>query len=140
MFAELTCANCGAVLACALKVLPLADPAEAGLDYVDQKPLTPSGVVFLSSHPMQWSDDPTRKPALQFNPQHWLNPADVENAVEPVTDPRRLNGCCGLDGSDGPNMRCRNCKAEVGTRQSDCWTSDVFIPAPGAISWQEAGR
>jgi hypothetical protein len=35
-------------------------------------------------------------------------------------DPRRRNGCCGLDGCDGMNRVCRE-GHEVGTERSDCW-------------------
>ncbi len=36
------------------------------------------------------------------------------------TDSKRLNGCCGLDGQDGPNRVCLNNHA-IGTEHSDCW-------------------
>ena len=36
-------------------------------------------------------------------------------------DSSRLNGCCGLDGCDGPNLLCVN-GHEVATEISDCWT------------------
>ncbi|MEV0093732.1 hypothetical protein [Streptomyces sp. NPDC050738] len=39
-----------------------------------------------------------------------------------VTLRGRLNGCCGLDGCDGPNLQCRFCTAEVAVERSDCWT------------------
>lgn len=48
-----------------------------------------------------------------------LNKADVVNTVH-HSDRRRLNGCCGLDGCDGPNTVCLN-GHEVGTERSDCW-------------------
>lgn len=38
-------------------------------------------------------------------------------------DPRRLNGCCRLDGLDGPNLVCVSCGAEIATEQSDCWVN-----------------
>ncbi|MCW6535419.1 hypothetical protein [Sphingomonas lycopersici] len=137
MRARLSCTNCGALLTAMITIPPLANPMEAELAFVDQKPLTPPGTAFLSSTPMSGSTDKQRRAPLDFSPQYWLNPQDVEAAVEPVDDPHRLNGCCGLDGCDGPNMRCRICKTEVGTRQSDCWTSDVFIPEPGVTRWLE---
>jgi hypothetical protein len=36
-------------------------------------------------------------------------------------DPKRLNGCCGLDGCDGPNLQCDRCGAYVATKMTDCW-------------------
>ena len=39
---------------------------------------------------------------------------------------RRLSGCCGLDGTGGPNLVCPN-GHEVGTEKSDCWMSHVAI-------------
>lgn len=50
-----------------------------------------------------------------------LNPDDVTGASA-HPDPGRRNGCCGLDGLDGPNMVCASCGAEIATQQSDCWT------------------
>lgn len=135
MFAILNCNTCSAALSGRIELLRAVNPEKAGLTFIDGKPLTRPGTGFTSLQPMQWSMDDSHKVPLQFTPQHWLHPDDVEAGIEPVEDPCRLNGCCGLDGSNGPNMRCRKCKAEVGTRQSDCWTADVFIPEPDATSW-----
>lgn len=137
MFARLSCRGCGAPLSGRIEIPPVADPAEAGVSFEDGKPLTRAGVAFNSSQPMLWSADEGQTAPLHFAPQHWLHPLDVDASVEPVDNPCRLNGCCGLDGLNGPNMRCRNCKAEVGTRQNDCWTCDVFIPEPDATRWLE---
>jgi hypothetical protein len=41
-------------------------------------------------------------------------------------DPHRLNGCCGLDGCDGPNLVCEN-GHEVATERSDCWMAHAAI-------------
>lgn len=38
----------------------------------------------------------------------------------------RLNGCCGLDGCDGPNLACEN-GHEVGTEKSDCWMAHAAV-------------
>ena len=40
--------------------------------------------------------------------------------------PHRLNGCCELDGLDGPNLLCPK-KHEIGTEKSDCWMSHAAI-------------
>ena len=50
-----------------------------------------------------------------------INPADaVELEVHP--DSRRSSGCCGHDGSGGPNRRCPECHCEVATLHDDCYT------------------
>ncbi|MFJ4091817.1 hypothetical protein ACIPYS_09560 [Kitasatospora sp. NPDC089913] len=48
-----------------------------------------------------------------------LHPDDLPGtAAHP--DLGRRNGCCGLDGRDGPNLVCAACGTEVATEQSDC--------------------
>lgn len=54
-----------------------------------------------------------------------VNLADVLNTKH-STDPRRLNGCCGLDGCDGLNLLCINGHA-VGTEKSDCWMAHAAL-------------
>jgi hypothetical protein len=54
-------------------------------------------------------------------------------------DPRRRNGCCGLDGLDGPNLVCAGCGAEIATKQSDCW-SQQQVTLPAAAARPVAGR
>lgn len=51
-------------------------------------------------------------------------------------DRRRLNGCCGLDGCDGPNLVCRN-GHEIGTKKSDCWTPRAAILLENVIQVNE---
>lgn len=51
-----------------------------------------------------------------------VNPDDARN-VSRHPDQRRLNGCCNLDGLDGPNLVCGRCGREVATLQNDCWVS-----------------
>ena len=53
--------------------------------------------------------------------------------VKLTDDTRRLNGCCGLDGLDGPNLRCENCAAYVAVKITDCWTPHCVIFEPEAI-------
>lgn len=53
--------------------------------------------------------------------------------VEHTSKRGRLNGCCGLDGCDGPNLVCRWCKAEIATETSDCWTPQQVVLVPGAV-------
>jgi hypothetical protein len=54
----------------------------------------------------------------------------VEVAHHP--DPRRRNGCCGLDGCDGMNRVCRE-GHEVATERSDCWMAHGAHLAPAAV-------
>jgi hypothetical protein len=46
--------------------------------------------------------------------------------------PTRLNGCCGLDGLDGPNLLCAN-GHEIGTEKSDCWMPHAAVLLDGVI-------
>ena len=48
-----------------------------------------------------------------------VNIADVIG-TKTHPDASRLNGCCALDGLDGPNLLCEN-GHEVATAVSDCW-------------------
>lgn len=62
-----------------------------------------------------------------------VHPGDIRGlSLHP--DRRRLNGCCRLDGCDGPNLVCAGCGAEIATEQSDCWVSwhDVRLD-PAAV-------
>ncbi|WP_045864566.1 hypothetical protein [Streptomyces sp. WMMB 714] len=52
----------------------------------------------------------------------------------------RRNGCCGLDGCDGPNLVCRRCGAEVATERSDCWTPQEVVLVPAAVEAVDANR
>jgi hypothetical protein len=38
----------------------------------------------------------------------------------------KVNGCCGLDGLDGPNLACAN-NHVIGTEKSDCWMPHAAI-------------
>jgi hypothetical protein len=54
-----------------------------------------------------------------------INISDLINCKN-HRDKRRLGGCCGLDGLDGPNKVCRN-GHEIGTERSDCWLAHAFL-------------
>ncbi len=58
--------------------------------------------------------------------------ADVRG-TELISLRGRRNGCCGLDGCDGPNLVCRGCSAEVATERSDCWTPQEVVLVPAAV-------
>lgn len=53
------------------------------------------------------------------------NVSDRINVIDHVNK-GRLNGCCGLDGLDGPNKMCAN-GHEVATEKSDCWMPTALI-------------
>lgn len=54
-----------------------------------------------------------------------INKYDLKNSVN-YTDPKRLNGCCGLDGMDGINKTCNN-GHEVGKCKDDYWMAHCVI-------------
>jgi hypothetical protein len=41
-------------------------------------------------------------------------------------DPRRNSGCCGRDGTDGPNLLCER-GHEIRTEKSDCWMAHAAV-------------
>jgi hypothetical protein len=51
---------------------------------------------------------------------------DVLN-VHQTLDSKRLQGCCGLDGCDGPNLQCNICDTYVATKMTDCWQPHCII-------------
>lgn len=69
-------------------------------------------------------------------PENWMNLNDILKEVTLTNIPSRLNGCCGLDGCDGPNRIC-GCGTEVGTESSDCWTWHMFVPATDNTYWKK---
>lgn len=54
-----------------------------------------------------------------------VNMRDVVNLGN-HPDLHRLNGCCGLDGCDGPNKVCPD-GHEVATEKSDCWMPHAVL-------------
>lgn len=130
MEAQLFCRACGAALSDRLTIFSTKDSAVRAPEMIDKQPICRRGMAYKSYEPLMRSLDPERPASLEFVPQFWMNPGDVEDHVELVDIACRLNGCCGLDGCGGPNMRCKNCKAEAVTTQSDCWTPYIFVPDP----------
>jgi hypothetical protein len=84
-------------------------PGEGMLSDIDKKSCIPVGYYYASKGEV-YTDS---------NGQILVNLGDLVN-VKNHTDPSRLNGCCGLDGTDGLNKTCGN-GHEVGTEHSDCW-------------------
>lgn len=50
-----------------------------------------------------------------------------------IRSPRRMSGCCGPSGIDGPNLLCGGCEAEVGTESSDCWLPHQVVLKSDAV-------
>ena len=96
----------------------LADPV--WLSEADGTPLVPAGYC--------WESDGT---AGAGTGHYCVNLADVRN-VRPHPDPRRRNGCCGMDGCDGVNTVCGG-GHPVGTECSDCWMAHFLHFDPPAI-------
>ena len=131
----LFCTACGARLTGPLAIRSGKDPTVAAPEHRVKEPLIEAGAVFKSYEPIERSC--AREPALlEFTPQYWLNPADVREAVTMTRWTKRLGGCCGEAGANGPNQLCR-CGAFVGTLRSDCWSPHVFIPDPAATEWRD---
>ncbi len=47
--------------------------------------------------------------------------------VQLTSDSKRLAGCCGLDGCDGPNLQCEICETYVATKITDCWRPHCVV-------------
>ncbi|MFC4761820.1 hypothetical protein [Dyella koreensis] len=129
----LQCARCETVLAGALTIVSGKTPGVAQPQHKEGERLTVCGVAFESWEPIERACGDASSP-LEFVLQCWSNPDDLNESVHDTSDARRLNGCCGLNGCDGPNQVCC-CGADVGTLRSDCWTPRVFIPDPKGTRW-----
>lgn len=134
----LFCTGCGAQLTTALAIRSGKDPKVPKPEPIDRQPLTRAGEAYKSYEPIERSYGAEPAP-LEFAPQYWINPADLLPKVRMTKRRKRLGGCCGESGSNGPNQRC-GCGAEVGTLRADCWTPYVFIPEPGATEWRELNQ
>ncbi len=131
----LKCCACGAALTKPVTILSTKDPAVGDPKHVAGKPISQPGTAYKSWKPQEWAIEGER-PALDFTPQFWINPADVAAGVQATNKRDRIGGCCGLAGSNGLNQTCR-CGTEIGTLRTDCWTDHVFVPEPTATEWQE---
>ncbi|ROP27666.1 hypothetical protein [Couchioplanes caeruleus] len=135
------CLRCGAVLTEDLEALPLSEldepvapcdlePGEdcpawvpLGRFAVDPDPFGPPHVPSSTDERIHVSAGP-RNTVL-------IHPDDlIVRRLHP--DLSRRNGCCGLDGCDGPNLVC-DCGNEIATESSDCWTSRVVRLEPLAV-------
>jgi hypothetical protein len=132
---SLYCNRCRFRLSAPLAILSGKDPAVDGPCVRIGEPLIERGIGYKSWKLPPWFWIEPGHP-LDFVPQFWLNPDDLEDRVSDTPDSRLLSGCCGPTGMDGPNKICA-CKVRVGTFQADCSTPIVFIPDPAATSWHD---
>ena len=100
----------------AYAAVPADDPAQPlvppGTFTTDDEPFGPPYVPLEPGSKMHGSAGPVGTIIL--------HPEDIQG-VRRHSDRSRLNGCCDLDGTDGPNLVCATCGAEVATQQTDCW-------------------
>lgn len=66
-----------------------------------------------------------------------LHPGDLPGAAR-HPDSRRLSGCCGAAGQDGPNLVCGGCGVDVATKESDCWTDNLVALIAAAVTEDSA--
>lgn len=106
------CKKCGTTLTKEVLNYPVELCEEDGQD------LIPEGVTIQDE---EWSNG------------RWVINSKDALSMEAIDKPGRLNGCCDLDGCDGPNLVCGTCKAEVATAKYDCWMPrHVIISNEGA--------
>lgn len=100
---------------CGLELTPPLEPLQydSQLSFVDEQPMLPAGYF----HP---SDG---EYFTGINGELLVAPESTANLIQ-HTDNSRIHGCCGLDGTDGPNQMCAN-GHEVATLRSDCWHPHV---------------
>ena len=108
------CPTCGQPLTAPLSPLP----SDQSVCLEDGQPAVPTGSYALSD-----DDYWTGSGGCPL-----VNLADLVGTRH-HPDPRRLNGCCGPDGCDGPNLVCGN-GHEVGTEKADCWMSHAAVLLP----------
>jgi hypothetical protein len=129
------CARCGARLSAALEP---AEPEVIDLT-VSGRATVPPGVCIVDPSPRSvevstrrtdggWDTSTVEQaPAGSIV----IHPDDrLDGAIEVVG---RANGCCALDGHDGPNQGCR-CGAVLGTAWTDCWTANEIRFLPDAVA------
>jgi hypothetical protein len=132
----LVCVRCRADLSRPIVLFHATDPGIVPPQLSEKRHVMNAGCAFVSDTSYRQSYGDPRKP-LDFTPQVWMTLRDVLPTVLPSPDMMRGMGCCGPDGTNGPNRLC-TCGAEIGTEISDCWTSWLFIPEPGATDWRSA--
>jgi len=101
----------------------------------------PAGTIVLKAPARtveRWSRPGTTvKPIVQA-PQGSVVVHPDDRLPDAVRTVGRVAGCCGLDGSNGPNQGCA-CGAVLGTAWTDCWTANEVRFLPDAVQVVEAG-
>ncbi|MGC0316375.1 hypothetical protein QBC98_004873 [Kitasatospora acidiphila] len=159
------CAGCDCPLTVPLSQVAL--PVLAHQSYGRERwlpPLMAAGTYAVDSEPWGPPGRPWRElgegEAVArglFAPVHFLSegargtfvmaPGDACDTV--LTPESSRSACCGVDGGEGPNLRCASCGAPVGTRIDDCdrWQevrlareavrrTPVDGPADRALDWE----
>jgi hypothetical protein len=93
----------------------------------------PPPVIEESPGPRRFLSERMPQGTFAVEPQGFLLHPDDVTRVDLHPDIRRRNGCCGLDGLDGPNLICAGCGAEVATKQSDCWSQQQVTLLVAAV-------
>lgn len=139
------CGRCETVVTIDLVEVPFSDNIEVHDERTDALPRVRRGTFALDPEPF----GPPLEPLADHSrivgaagPRGTIlvHPADVRG-LRRHPDLRRLNGCCRLDGLDGPNLVYGHCGNEVATEQSDCWVSwhDLRLQ-PDAVTAAEQRR
>lgn len=132
MSITLNCAVCGRPLT---NQLWLAPPKEHRPYGMDREAAVPRGLLVRlereDTSPVMRSGQVVRTHIYSPAGALAANPDDVvrERIVSTVDND---HGCCGSDGMDGPNRRCR-CGALLATEWSDCWTRAEVRFLPSAV-------
>lgn len=108
------CKECGIEIS--REVRPLADTSS--LVFEEKKDYVPEGWFTVI--------DNDKDPYVLPKGHYVLNIKDVINTRHHKD---RLDGCCGIAGSDKPNVLCLN-GHEVGTQYSDCWSAHYIHMNP----------
>ncbi|MFD0269401.1 hypothetical protein ACFVGY_22955 [Streptomyces sp. NPDC127106] len=133
------CAACGTALTAPVREVPLPPLDEAPLPFAvpdgeDCPPRLAPGTFAYDPEPyhLSWAHPPKGVPAPRVRPGSGLRSAvigpDDVRGVEPI--PRRRQGCCGPSGSQGPNLACAGCGAEVAVETADCYTPQQIALDP----------
>lgn len=112
---QIRCRACAAVLTPPLRRFQGPLSGEDGAEYV------PRGTVGLTD-----GED------LGAAIGHYATHLEDAKHLGYVSDGRRLSGCCGPSGLDGPNRIC-TCGAEIATEKSDCWMPHAVVFDPEKV-------
>lgn len=119
------CRQCATPLSTELRAVPMSERNET------------MGVDLLSAGTVMREDGSYFSERDGF---YIVHPDDLQH-VKLTTDSKRLNGCCGLDGCDGPNLQCEICGTYVATKMTDCWMAHYVVLEPETTKLvPESGR